>query len=363
MSEVKKRRTRGKRAGARVKAKAKVVDRPTRVEPTKATAMADSRVRQLVEQAEDASHKRIDCTTHGRDWMDVLLNPFREGLGADAIKKVDCGTPDSSGSDSVLLACVETLTFSGATATNGFIAPGPPTAGDGSLIVFYGNSASTPANSPTAFSSASQSPEGTMLDAIVGSNKYRLLSIGLKVNLGSGDDTKAGVLKGGTWDGNLFGTAPTTWTTYAEAISSIEGATFDVSDGITVRSKYWKANRDFVTPPANQYGATAGELFRTLGSRPLVQFTGLAATTLLSIKAVWYIEVKVAKNNCPIPLKTPPHEPEFEGMVYFVNNQPYIVAGHSFKSFLKGAAKAAGGAFRWVTKNTENVGKVAAALL
>jgi len=283
-----------------------------------------------------------------------VINPFR-GLGFDQIRSSAVLMPDESSEDAVICALTESRTFSGATATAGFITAIPPLYNNAGMIAIYtGGDPATAASSPTAADWTGGAPESALYTSLVGSTgKIRLVGSGLKVNCISSGDSVAGTLEGGEWSGHLYGTDASHYTTYAEATTSLASGTFAVQEGITVHGKILEGNRVFTAVPTAAYGSTSGEHYRSYGSRPLVRFSGMSAdpATVLSVQCVWYVEVLVNRKACPLNISTRVLEVEFEQMRRWANEQAFVTTGHSFKSFFAGIGKAAKQVFKVVNSN------------
>jgi hypothetical protein len=291
------------------------------------------------------------------------MNPFRDGLGYDQVKKMSPRLPDNTTSDTAMLTLTSAFTFSSATAQKGFITPCPPVYGASPLLLFYGGDADSGSSSPTAFTCPTTGPpELTMFDSIVTSTgKMRVVACGLKVNCVSSGDSVAGTLTGGNWSGNLFGTNVATFTTYSECLKSTDAIAMEVKDGITVRAKYDDNTVKFNTYPAAAYGGTAGQQFAAFGLRPFVKFSGLTSAapyTQLLIQAVWFVEVQVLRNACPIPLVEHIYEKEYQEAISWMNTQPFYTSGHSFKSVFNSIGRAAKQAFKFLTDHPEAMATV-----
>jgi hypothetical protein len=190
----------------------------------------------------------------------------------------------------------------------------------------------------------------------------RVPSYGLKVRCSSAKESSSGLLEGGNWDGSFCGTSTATFTTYAPAISSLEGSPQPVADGITVRTRLDPANLDFVPLPAAAAGSTSGEWFAAFGQRPLVRFSGLSATTNLAIDVFVWPELVVPPASCCLPLTPVQYEPEFGQMLHWVNSLPLIAPGNSFQSVFKAIQGAARTIFRFVDKGATFAVRAADAL-
>jgi hypothetical protein len=306
-----------------------------------------------IAEAIDAERNRIDMGPEGSAWVDTVINPFRDGIGFDQIRRAAVMMPDSSDTDAVVMTLTSNGTYAGSTATTGIIEMFPPLYNNGaSVYAYYGGDPSSAASSPTTIAAVGAFAESSLFSTILGSTgKYRIIGSGLKINCVSGTDTQSGTLEGGEWNGNLHGSDVSHYTTYSTAITSLETGLHEVKEGVTVHGKIRKENRDFTTAPTAVYGGTAGDQFLAYGSRPLVRFTGLAATTILSVQAVYYLEVKVNRNTCPLILPKRSTEPEFDQMATWANNQAFVTAGHSFKSFFAGVGRAAKTVFRIVRES------------
>jgi hypothetical protein len=130
---------------------------------------------------------------------------------------------------------------------------------------------------------------------------------------------------------------------------------------MTVHGKIKSGNLVFSTVLSAAYGSTAGEWLAAFGSRPIIRFSGLAATTILSVQVVFYLEVKVNRNTCPLVIPRRVVEPEFSSMCTWANNQAFVTTGHSFKSFFAGIGKAAKTVFN-IVKGSQPLLKAATSL-
>jgi hypothetical protein len=306
----------------------------------------------MIDDAILAEADRLDVGPAGNIYLDLIMNPTRDGMSDD--KSIVAPVPDGKGANCVFLCLTARHTFSGATATTGYITPLPPSSTLACAIhVFYGGDVTSPASSPTAISYDSGWNERTPASAFISStSSYRIVAMGLKVHCSSSAAVAGtpGIFVGGLTSRIGQASAVPAFNTYASFQPYLDtGSNRTASEGMTVRSLVDNEMLNFTATPVNLYGAATA--LTGFGRRPMIFFTGIAADSTLAIESNLYVEVAVSPQSCPIPVLPPIYEDEFPKLLAFANSQQYITSGNSFKSFIKSVGKIASQTFRFINKN------------
>jgi hypothetical protein len=288
-------------------------------------------------------------------WVAANVNPFRnEHMLKDIAPKFPDGQANTIGA-----VYTGTTAFSGATATNGFIYLQPMNVATytiGSIV--YGNNAGLATDAPTNIANIS-ALEADFIAPFTDTSRYsfRIVGGGIKVNY-SGDITHgSGTLRAGWCPTNICTAAPSTFAYYADYISALTNETYSVRDGITVSMPFHDANREFKIARADH--GTAFDGYYT----PVVQFYGLSSSCVLSIQFVTYYEICVPAGSVPFPIAAPADATcALHTIVAYANASDRIVAGHSFKSFMKSLGAGAKKFFDYVLDHPSAV-KAGLALL
>jgi len=117
----------------------------------------------------------------------------------------------------------------------------------------------------------------------------------------------------------------------------------------------------FVVTPQTTFtsaGAYGGTGDNDYGSMPNVQFFGLSATTILTIKWAYVLEV-IPLNNCPLEIQASGFEPEFLEICHEINDKiPWNATGSSFSSFIRDIWDKMLASGRWVLNNRDTLASI-----
>lgn len=285
------------------------------------------------------------------DWASMVVNPF--GTGEEGGVARLARVPDNDAEDTYLLHASGQLTIPANTFTSAWITAqghslsaefGTTTEPD--LIITYGaDVTSTNAMTTTYLSGVKVSEYTTMGTMAPQYCKMRMISAGLRVNCDA-LDTAAGFLDAFQPE-SLAKSAAAAYATNATLGVQKIGDGQNVKDGITVRRELCQEYFDFVRPPYPYYGTAGvgvGVGKSPFGSPLCVRVTGLSATTVLRVEWNYVYEV-IPADACPLQTSSSEWEPQFDSLRYWVNKQPIVAKGHSFKTFLDGIGR--GAKFIW----------------
>jgi hypothetical protein len=314
----------------------------------------------MIESHTKVEKEQVDIGQAGAAWMSTVLNPF--GSGESTHGPIAARPCDGNTTNTNVIKLTGSTTFSGATATSGFIqcvgyAVNGATA-DQDLQIVYGVDCTDPSATCTAVAEAFHSQYTTSQIIASGNEKARMICSGLRV--AKNDlDTAAGELQAYDSD-RLARTAAATWVANSLLLANPVGDPYAIKDGITVRKNVSKASMSFVTPPTAIYTASpAGYI--PFGTMPLIRFSGLSATTILSISWVSIIEVTTNLGS-PLVTQPDPYEPEWEHALVYMGRQPLVTSASTFKSFLQTVWKDVNVVGQWVWNHRQALGKANSAI-
>lgn len=275
---------------------------------------------------------RIPVSDRGADWISMVSNPFgsNEREGKTLMERPPDGDSQFThlclvrGSCRISYASIGNNT-SCVIQLHGHAVTG--TTADQDLVIYYGNDATSPTDSPTgvqeAFNECYVNFAGNQWTS---NDKGRIVSAGLRVN-GTGLDTEAAVLQAYETNAHLRYAAGT-YNTYATALARSLDDSRNLKQGITMRKSLDSNWSTYVTAPANNYSAATS----VFGEMPCIQVSGMSTTTVLVVDWVIVYETITRAKLAVAPARSG-FEKEFNALVHYINQQPQVVDGHTFRPF------------------------------
>jgi hypothetical protein len=293
----------------------------------------------------EQSKKTVDMSDLGATFVNMYTNPFQTGQSTEYV----AAPPDGCPTPGFMEKLYGTTTFSGATATSGFIHVygllGATTVSVAGVEIVTGVDAMDAGLTMTATTPASDTSNNGLALSYAVYSRFRLLAAGLRVR-GTGIDTESGLLYGGTCK-RTARTAAATWQGNSIFTVAFDHATpYSIKEGITVRRnppQVGALEDEPVSVSAAQYIATGESTW----THPIVRFAGLSATTTLYIDWVYYVMVYPSV-VVPIATTISPREPEYDEIVAMITHMPTVTSGNTFPSFLRSLWRGARGVAKYV---------------
>lgn len=94
------------------------------------------------------------------------------------------------------------------------------------------------------------------------------------------------------------------------------------------------------------------------GRLPCILFSGLAATTIMRIEGILYVQSPTREGYNPIPCPLAPLEPEWVQVRHFPGTLEYCTSARSFKSFFEKVGKGIRSVFKYIVKNVVPITRV-----
>lgn len=343
------------RAGLRYPAGALVAARPRRVYRLPRTPQ----FRQKPPIPRHLSPKEIAATIkftkEEEEYINTVINPF--GMTPGGGMGHHCGgrIMDPSSGPSSYVQTTVTYQIDGAAgggATSGAVKLlFPNSSNDDGLSITY--SAGGGAGTGQVQKAWEQMP------AVKGlSSRWRLVSMGLKVNVISAEDNNVGTIQGGISTLKpVYGGGPT-WPNYSTLTAELEPLRVSAQRGMTVRW-YPQGNKDF---EYNKFEA-AGTLGDNADWRaPMIVWESLGATTVLEFVGVAHFEVQVQATASPWVATPSPVSMQWPLLVAMVSHPdfaPFLADGQSFKSFFSKLFNIIPRAVNWVVKHAPAITSLA----
>jgi len=183
-----------------------------------------------------------------------------------------------------------------------------------------------------------------------GADKGRLVSASVRAIATSSPETTSGQAR-------VFETsqclrsAAATWTQNQYIMGCPLGETYPLTKGVLARRSYDDEALLFVTPNATVYTNRLA-----YGKMPVLQLSGLSATTVVAIETTAVYEV-VPGLLTPVALQKAVFEPELSEIINLINSLPQVTTANSFTSFLKRVGLGLTTAGKWAWRNRENISR------
>lgn len=271
-----------------------------------------------------------------RDYLAVVSNPC--GDEENGPKSMIARIPDRSNVCSVPLTLTARGNIDGSVGS-GVLMVFPPCNGSTGYIgaYVYGGTPYAPTSTATGCTYAS-SAENSVFDALNAyyPKGYRVVSAAIKVNALSSSTSTAGILRPGSSSYYPYG--QTDYNTYGHIFhdGAISGVEFSCWEGITVRSQpHLDTNGAWRTRPSGYTSASA-----QTWDLPVVYFSGLSATTVLSYLLVLQLEASVSMGQIPFHLWSSKNSSQMDSLIRMLEDEtvfPLVSKGRSFATLWKKA--------------------------
>jgi hypothetical protein len=285
-------------------------------------------------------------TNAGAVFVNMFTNPFQTGQGMNYI----CRTPDGGSEPRGLMMLHGRYSLAAGTATSGYAQlvglTGQSNTADQSFHITYGADADD-ISGAVAMTTRIECFDtcGNPLQSVhAARSRFRILGAGLRVT-GSGIDTEGGRLTGGSAGLANLRSADAAYQANYMWGNKWDNVSYSIKQGITVRRNppsYGGSDDEFHYLSASTFSTPM-----TNTNMPMVKFTGLTASTILTFEWQYYVEF-LTSDELPFPLETAEFEPELAHIYHLINTMPYTSEAHTFPSFLAGMWKAIKTAGRYV---------------